>query len=55
MRKRRVVILGATGSIGESAQKVARDFGLKKPAEPKKVEPPRLQKPGGTVAGGGSV
>ena len=26
MRKRRVVILGATGSIGESAQKVARDI-----------------------------
>ncbi len=26
MRKRRIVILGATGSIGESAQKVARDI-----------------------------
>ena len=26
MRKRRVVILGATGSIGESARKVARDI-----------------------------
>ncbi len=26
MRKRRVVLLGATGSIGESAQKVARDI-----------------------------
>ncbi len=26
MRKRRVVVLGATGSIGESAQKVARDL-----------------------------
>ena len=26
MRKRRVVVLGATGSIGESAQKVARDI-----------------------------
>ena len=26
MRKRRVVILGATGSIGQSARKVARDL-----------------------------
>src|SRR5687768_957216 len=26
MRKRRVVVLGATGSIGESARKVARDI-----------------------------
>ena len=26
MRKRRVVILGATGSIGQSAAKVARDI-----------------------------
>ncbi|HZJ14448.1 MAG TPA: 1-deoxy-D-xylulose-5-phosphate reductoisomerase, partial [Chthoniobacteraceae bacterium] len=26
MRKRHVVILGATGSIGESARKVARDI-----------------------------